>query len=177
MMPIFSSKSNDRFRTIWFKFDINLTKIIYWSFKWIFINVLLNVLSPLPMKYPCKIQVNPSSMELQGTTNHNLVFNWMNFVFPVTFPDSKVYGDNMGAHLGPTGPRLAQCWSHEPWYLASYLEAWICPGNKDPQIDIDKTLIWHFDIDLMLSKTICSIYCWKYIVHHVFRWYNKQFHD
>ena len=30
-------------------------------------------------------------------------------------PDSTVHG----AHLGPTGPRLAPCWPHEPCYLGS----------------------------------------------------------
>ena len=32
-------------------------------------------------------------------------------------PDSKVHG----AHLGPTGPRWAQCWPHEPCYLGCCL--------------------------------------------------------
>ena len=32
-------------------------------------------------------------------------------------PDNKVRGANMGAHLGPTGPRWAPCWPHDLCYL------------------------------------------------------------
>ena len=32
-------------------------------------------------------------------------------------PDSKVHGANIGAHLGPTGPRWAPCWPHKLCYL------------------------------------------------------------
>ena len=34
----------------------------------------------------------------------------------IRYPDSKVRGANTGAHLGPTGPRRAPCWPHEPCY-------------------------------------------------------------
>ena len=34
------------------------------------------------------------------------------------FPDSKVYG----AHMGPTGPRWAPCWPHEPCYLGCHFK-------------------------------------------------------
>ena len=57
--------------------------------------------------------------------------------------DSKVHGVNMGAHLGPFGPRWAPCWPHEPYYLGNLLFAisehhggywwshsWLC-GHKD----------------------------------------------
>ena len=37
---------------------------------------------------------------------------------PGSFPGSKVYG----AHLRPTGPRWAPCWSHEPCYLGSFVK-------------------------------------------------------
>ena len=36
------------------------------------------------------------------------------------FPDSRVHGANMGAHLGPTGPRWAPCWPHELCYLGCF---------------------------------------------------------
>ena len=32
------------------------------------------------------------------------------------YPDSKIHG----AHLGPTGPRWAPCWSYELCYLGTY---------------------------------------------------------
>ena len=34
-------------------------------------------------------------------------------------PDSKVHWGQHGAQLGPTGPRWATCWPHEPCYLGS----------------------------------------------------------
>ena len=35
------------------------------------------------------------------------------------YPDSKVYGGQHGAHLGPTGPRWVPCWPHESCYLGT----------------------------------------------------------
>ena len=45
------------------------------------------------------------------------------YVASDTVPDSKVHEANMGAHLGPTGPRWASCWPHELCYLGS-LYSW-----------------------------------------------------
>ena len=42
----------------------------------------------------------------------------------MVYPYSKVHGANMGHHLGPAGPRWAQCWPHELCYLGKHI------GNK-----------------------------------------------
>ena len=44
---------------------------------------------------------------------------------PCTAPESKVYR----AHMGPTGPRWAPCWPHEPCYLGPFSKPG-CRGNN-----------------------------------------------
>ena len=39
---------------------------------------------------------------------------------PYTYPEKRSSWGQHGAHLGPTGPRWAQCWSHELGYLGDF---------------------------------------------------------
>ena len=48
------------------------------------------------------------------------------------YPDSKVNGDQHGAHVGPTRPRLAPCWHHGPCSLGSHCKARVAMIVKGP---------------------------------------------
>ena len=52
--------------------------------------------------------------KVAGVLNRECLKIWHNH------PDSKVHGANIGAHLGPAGPRWASCRPHELCYLGRY---------------------------------------------------------
>ena len=78
-------------------------------------------------------------VNFQQNQRQKLCQKWWHFLFrndSWQYPDSKSHGANMGHHLGPTGPRWAPCWPHEPYYLG------ICRILKLPRhiLGLDSTL-------------------------------------
>ena len=73
--------------------SIHWLSVEYYTHIW---HVLLQLDCKMPVKHGCH------SMDSTYTLTR-------------TNPDSKVYGANMG----PTGPRWAPCWAHDPFYLGN----------------------------------------------------------
>ena len=75
-------------------------------------------------------------------TNGRLVWNvgivhWCKCFYSLCYSLRLPESNEHGAHLGPTGPRWAPCWPHEPCYLGCSLPLGI--GCKAPVPNIWKT--------------------------------------
>ena len=82
--------------------------------------------------------------------------------------------DQHGAHLGPTGPRWAQCWSHELCYLGREWLAVGCNNKNKVLLNIEKAsynswLFVGYCLSLLCVFTyidvyFCLVVCWTYLL-------------
>ena len=66
---------------------------------------------------PCLKTITTCHEMSMSKVSHRLIQHSLELKAKRT-PYCKVHGANMEPHLGPTGPRRAPCWPHDPCYLA-----------------------------------------------------------
>ena len=125
-----------------------------------------------------------------GWCNRWIISNWcyrkaITSGCVIDYPESKVHGANMDAHLGPVGPIWAPCWPHEPCYQGTYPHSmsntcirtshtasciWICyiahlSRVHDKWHTPRRCLLFHYSVNTM-PNTACAWTNWLY-----FPWY------
>ena len=82
----------------------------------------------------------------------SMVMSWHGNSFCIT---EQCSWDQHGAHLGPTGPRWAQCWPHELCFVRVILQSVVDSPHKG-------TILWTGDVSFVvrLNKLLSSWFFW-----------------